>query len=89
MTQIKKYQRINVRVGVDLNKQLDELAFKFGMTKASLVSYFIGKAVALETKQSDLMTPEAMGKLFQSLPGFNDGMLELLERSNKKYDNED
>lgn len=47
--------KLYIRITSKLNDELDDLADQLSMTKASLVSYLLSKAVKTEKKQLDLL----------------------------------
>lgn len=64
---MEKNIRVMTAVSPELNEKLMALCKAYGTTKSSLVAYYVGKAVDMETRVQGLVTQDTLTSLMTSL----------------------
>lgn len=64
---MKDNVRVMASISSDLNNKLQILCDQYGMSKSSLIAYYIAKMVSTENKVNDLVNQETVNNLFSAM----------------------
>lgn len=61
----KDYKKIYVKLSNESIDNLDKISKRLGMSRSSLIAYYVGQGISNELTKEKLLSPESMAKMIE------------------------